>query len=789
MQVRGTVDNVLQVHVNDPNFPSAILNKFAEFKRTRDVDTSDKPTLTLLSGQVYLLVALILTNSPYPEVRAIVSNDDDPQIPCSTIRSWAIGLFFVVGASVVNQLFSIRQPPIGVDVMAIQLLSYPLGKAAERFLPDVGFTFRSVRHSFNPGRFSQKEHLLITIMANVGTNRPYSNFIVWTQVLPKYFNQPYARTFGYQLLLSLSSDMMGYGLAGLCRKFLTYPSFCLFPQSLVTLALTNTLHHQENSTVTGPFRRIYKLSRFRYFVFAFVGMFCYAWLPGYLFGALSIFNWLSWISPRNVNLVAITGILTGMGLSPLPTLDWNMVTTVVDPLVVPLISTLNIFGGVIISGALIMIFWYTNTYWASYLPINTNRLFNRWGKAYNISEILDSHAVLEQAKYQQYSPAFLAPSSIVQYSFFFATYSALITYTILYQGQAIRMGFRNLIQKNGRKAASAHDVHSMLMCRYKEVSEIWYTALNVVALGLALGVIRGWPTYTNVGIAFMAFIIAAVFLIPLGLIYAMTGISINLNVLSEFLGGLWTPGNALSVNFFKLYGYTTISNALPFISDLKLAHYAKIPPWHTFWAQVVATIVSAVVCTSVLNYQIDGIPDVCESTQKDRFTCPGVNTYFTASVIFGSIGPRRMFGAGGPYTALLAAFPIGLMLPVLLYFAQGQVSWLRHIHPVMLLHGGATWSPFNFAYIWPAVPISMLSMAYLKKRYLAFWAKYNYITSAAFSSAIAIASLLIYFILQSNGIELSWWGNDADSGCEAHACARHILTGDEYFGPREGEWT
>jgi hypothetical protein len=199
------------------------------------------------------------------------------------------------------------------------------------------------------------------------------------------------------------------------------------------------------------------------------------------------------------------------------------------------------------------------------------------------------------------------------------------------------------------------------------------------------------------------------------------------------------------------------------------------------------------------------------STQKDRFTCPGVNTYFSASVVFGSIGPHRMFGARGPYSAILAAFPIGLALPVLLYFAQRRVSWLRNINPVMLLHGGTTWSPvstseevhmallafpsltivaeqFNLAYIWPAIPFSLLSMAYLKRRYFAFWAKYNYIASAAFSSAIATASLLIYFALQSNGFGLPWWGNYADSGCEVHACPRLRVTGDEYFGPREGEW-
>jgi hypothetical protein len=245
------------------------------------------------------------------------------------------------------------------------------------------------------------------------------------------------------------------------------------------------------------------MSRSRFFMYAFVGMFCYAWFPGYLFERLSIFNWLSWISPSNVNLAAIT------------TFDWNMVTTALDPLVVPLLATLNVFAGAIVSGVLIAIFWFTNIYWASYLPINTNRLFNRWGTAYNVSEILDSHALLDQARYEQYSTAFLAPSSLVRYAFFFATYSATISYSIFYHGQAIMAGFRNLVRKTGGVTASATDIHSRLMRTYKEgdhaiskqladtqvanrllhpVSEIWYAALNVLALTLAVVIITAWPT-------------------------------------------------------------------------------------------------------------------------------------------------------------------------------------------------------------------------------------------------------------------------------------------------------
>lgn len=129
--------------------------------------------------------ALITNNSPYAEVRAVVDNHDDPSIPCSTIRSWVIGLGFSVLLGFINQLFSIRQPNITVMANVAQLLSYPIGKAWELVLPDWGFRLFGTRHSLNPGRFSKKEHMLITIMANVAFQTPYTANIIWTQYLPR----------------------------------------------------------------------------------------------------------------------------------------------------------------------------------------------------------------------------------------------------------------------------------------------------------------------------------------------------------------------------------------------------------------------------------------------------------------------------------------------------------------------------------------------------------------------------------------------------------------------------
>jgi hypothetical protein len=63
-----------------------------------------------------------MQNSPYDEVRAVVNNNDDPNMPVSTFRSWVIGTIFVAAGGFINQYFSIRSPGIGVGSDIAQLL-------------------------------------------------------------------------------------------------------------------------------------------------------------------------------------------------------------------------------------------------------------------------------------------------------------------------------------------------------------------------------------------------------------------------------------------------------------------------------------------------------------------------------------------------------------------------------------------------------------------------------------------------------------------------------------------
>lgn len=270
--------------------------------------------------------ALVTHNSPYAEVRGVASNKDDPSLPQLTFRVWVLGLFFTVLRAFVNQLFSVRSPPIGIPIIVTQVLSYPCGRAMARWLPDWSFDVLGHRFSLNPGPFNYKEHMLIVIMAGC-SDKPYTQYIIWIQVLPQFFNQPWARSLAYQFAVGFSTQFMGYGLAGFCRTFFVYPSYAIWPSNMGVLALNRAFHEETNMPVQGPHGKWIAVTRLKYFLVAGTAMAIYHWLPSFLFQALSVFSWVEFLFPKSIAVKALFGSWYGLGLNPIPTFDWNNISS------------------------------------------------------------------------------------------------------------------------------------------------------------------------------------------------------------------------------------------------------------------------------------------------------------------------------------------------------------------------------------------------------------------------------------------------------------------------------
>ena len=69
------------------------------------------------------------------------------------------------------------------------------------------------------------------------------------------------------------------------------------------------------------------------------------------------------------------------------------------------------------------------------------------------------------------------------------------------------------------------------------------------------------------------------------------------------------------------------------------------------------------------------IPKLCQSSNTQRFTCNGSKVMYNASMIWGTIGPQRMFQSGQVYNALMYFFILGVSTPSHFQHAPNANSW------------------------------------------------------------------------------------------------------------------
>ena len=129
-------------------------------------------------------------------------------------------------------------------------------------------------------------------MATVGASSAYATDIIAVQRV--YYNQTY--NFSYQWLVVMSTQLIGFSIGGIARRFLVQPPSMIWPANLVNCALFNTLHQQQYAGVGNRGG----ISRERFFVYCLIAGTSWYFFPGYIFQALSVFSWVCWIVPNNV---------------------------------------------------------------------------------------------------------------------------------------------------------------------------------------------------------------------------------------------------------------------------------------------------------------------------------------------------------------------------------------------------------------------------------------------------------------------------------------------------------
>lgn len=688
-------------------------------------------------------------DSPYPEVRSAVANFDDPSMPVSTLRAWVLGVIWAILIPGMNQFFYLRYPSVAIGGLVAQLLVFPVGRAWVRIMP----CKKIFGLEINPGPFTIKEHVLVTIMASVGAQTAYATDIFAVQRV--YYNQYWS--FAYQWMLVMSTQLIGFSIGGIARRFLVAPPSMIWPNALVSCALFNTLHSQSYAGIG----RHEGISRERFFTYALTAAVVWYIVPGYLFEALSFFTWVCWIAPDNVKLNQIFGYKSGLGFSLL-TFDWNQIAFTGSPLATPWWAEANVMiGFFIFFWFLTPILYYSNVWDSQNMPIVSPSAYDNRGDRYNVTLILGADATLSLEAYEAYSPLYLPMAFAMSYGLSFLSITATITHAIIHFWKPIRLQFNRSLREQP-------DIHAQLMSRYHQVPEWYYICIFAVTFTFACVCIQLWPTGMTIWALIIALLISLVYVIPIGMIQAVTNRQVGLNVITELIVGYMIPGKPNAMMIFKTYGYITMSQAMQFTADFKLGHYMKIPPRSMFWCQVVATIIAGTVQLGVQTWMFANITDLCGVEQKDNFTCASTHVFGVASVIFGVIGPRLLFSPSQMYYALSYFFLVGAICPIILWLITKRYpnTVLRYLNFPLIFSGVGQIPPAAAVNYVPWAIVGFVFQYVIRRRHFSYWAKYNYVLSAALDAGTAIGVILVYFCLQYpfDGKETMhslrfWWGN------------------------------
>ncbi|KAJ0045620.1 hypothetical protein Pint_03793 [Pistacia integerrima] len=708
-------------------------------------------------------------DNPIEEVRLTVPTTDDPLLPALTFRTWVLGIISCSLLAFVNQFFQYRQNLLYVGPVSAQILVLPAGKLMAATLPSkpVKVPLTPWSFSLNPGPFNIKEHVLITIFAGCGSSGVYAVGII--TIVKAFYERPMSAVAA--MLLVQTTQLLGYGWAGLFRKYLVDSPYMWWPSNLVQVSLFRALHEVEKRTKGG-------LSRLQFFLLVFISSFVYYTVPGYLFPTLSFLSFVCLIWKDSITAQKIGSGLQGLGIGSFG-LDWSTVAYMGSPLASPFFAIANyLVGFVLFLYVLVPIAYWNNLYEARRFPIMSPYTYDSAGQLYNITRVLNQKEFdLNHVGYENYSKVYLSIVFAFLYGLSFATLMASLSHVALFEGKKIWEMWK---QTTSAVKDQFGDVHTRLMKNnYKAVPQWWFQIVLLVTFALSIFACEGfnrqlqlpwWGIVLACGMAFF-------FTLPVGVIQATTNMQPGLNVITELIIGYMYPGKPLANVAFKTYGYISMTQALSFLSDFKLGHYMKIPPRSMFIVQLVGTVIASTVCYGTAWWLLTSVDHICNKhllPKGSPWTCPNDVVFYNASIIWGVVGPLRMFTSHGIYPQMNWFFLIGVLAPVPVWLLSRKFpekKWIKYIHMPLILAGPGGLPSAKAVHYWSWAAVGIFFNYYIFKRYKGWWARHNYILSAALDAGLAFMGVLLYFALQSHDVDgPEWWGLENGDHCPLAIC-------------------
>ncbi|KAJ3075469.1 hypothetical protein HDU99_001525, partial [Rhizoclosmatium hyalinum] len=365
---------------------------------------------------------------------------------------------------------------------------------------------------------------------------------------------------------------------------------------------------------------------------------------------------------------------------------------------------------------------------------------------------------LNVTAYNDVAPVYITSFFALVYGCSFLSITAAISHVALWYGKDIYRQAMNAFRQV-RDEVDSLDKHVKMMEAYPDVPDWAYLAFLAVTTVGALLVSLFTPYNMPWWAIFFNIFLVAICILPFGIVPAITGFSLYLNVLTEFVIGLMIPGQTVAVMAFKSWGTNNLIQALALTSDLKLGQYLHIPPYAMVFAQFWGTFMNAIVATAASYFMMFENKTLLT---KPEWAYNGYQTFYSAGGIWGAIGPQRFFGIGSLYEGLLWCFLIGAVAPFFPWLANKYIYKSKYWHMInfsIFFSIGSAGNPQVFIVV-PLLLAFLSQYLFVKNR--EFYQKYLYVMGAAFDGSSGFVSLIVSLLGFAN-VAFPFWALNPNS--------------------------
>ncbi|KAJ7362521.1 peptide transporter MTD1 [Mycena albidolilacea] len=676
----------------------------------------------------------------------LISLEDDPTLPAFTFRMWFLGLGLSCFGAVLGQIFYFRPQTISVSQLFLQILAYILGVAMQEIIPgpsNTRYGFKTPDNAFwrfmNPGPFTSpqttsdlKEHVAITIFASTAGGSALAISIFAADDL-YYGIQPNA---GVGIFTLIGSQLMGYGLGGVMRSFLVYPTYMVFPSLLPTVQLFDALHRGKKIFL--------QKKRVRFFWACFIAIFCWEWFPEFIAPTLTGISIFCLANRKSAWFTRIFGGAAGnegLGVFAL-CLDWNYVGSgggSLGALFTPLSTQLSLYFG-----TLICIIAFCALYANNYDQLS----------------ILDENFRLDKAALDVQGLPWFASSQVLTKIGTNLSIGATITHVVLWYGRDIIEVIRRYRAGDNYDPHLAKMKESFLSCSlrmiiercvqvYPEVPMWWYIAIFFGSFGMAMATIytggSGMPWWGLI----VGLLISAVFLPFVVTVHAITGFTTSMQNLVQIIGASIMPGSPQTNMYFTLYGFNTLEQALGLVRDLKMVQgqYTKLPPRVTFTVQALGSVVGGLLNYVIMKVIISSHREILLDVQGSNiWSGQQVQSFNADAVSWGALG-NILYAPSGRYGIVPFSILIGLAVPVPFWIVHRFFPRLGANHvvtPILCWTLGYLSVGINTS-VFTTFLLAVFSQFYLRRYRPRWFRKYNFLLSAALDGGTQVMVFVFTF--------------------------------------------